>query len=178
MTSATPWSVKGIDSKAREVAKDLARRSGMTLGEWLNHMILEGHDVAAVIRDESRRSRPLETRQESRYEESRYDGSRYESGRRKPAPRQSRHSGARHFESGYNDDYSDDLPSEDHDLSRVARVLEGLGTRIENSETRSANAVRGVSQAVESLLNRLERSEEALAENDSLIEARLNETVN
>jgi localization factor PodJL len=37
-----PWSVKGIDPKAREVAKDLARRSGMTLGEWLNQMIIEG----------------------------------------------------------------------------------------------------------------------------------------
>jgi localization factor PodJL len=33
--------VKGIDPKAREIAKDLARRSGMTLGEWLNQMILE-----------------------------------------------------------------------------------------------------------------------------------------
>src|SRR3990167_4363757 len=41
MTAASPWSVKGIDPKAREVAKDLARRSGMTLGEWLNRMILE-----------------------------------------------------------------------------------------------------------------------------------------
>ena len=41
MSSGTPWSVKGIDPKAREVAKDLARRSGMTLGEWLNRMILE-----------------------------------------------------------------------------------------------------------------------------------------
>ena len=41
MTSGAPWSVKGIDPKAREVAKDLARRSGMTLGEWLNRMILE-----------------------------------------------------------------------------------------------------------------------------------------
>ncbi len=44
MTSATPWSVKGIDPRAREVAKDLARRSGMTLGEWLNRMILEDGD--------------------------------------------------------------------------------------------------------------------------------------
>src|SRR3954462_15082 len=41
MSSAGPWSVKGIDPKAREVAKDLARRSGMTLGEWLNRVILE-----------------------------------------------------------------------------------------------------------------------------------------
>jgi localization factor PodJL len=41
MTAGAPWSVKGIDPKAREVAKDLARRSGMTLGEWLNQVILE-----------------------------------------------------------------------------------------------------------------------------------------
>src|SRR4029079_12807314 len=41
MTSGAPWSVKGINPKAREVAKDLARRSGMTLGEWLNRVILE-----------------------------------------------------------------------------------------------------------------------------------------
>jgi localization factor PodJL len=42
MTTAGPWSVKGIDPKARELAKDLAHRSGMTLGEWLNRMIIEG----------------------------------------------------------------------------------------------------------------------------------------
>jgi localization factor PodJL len=44
MTAAGPWSVKGIDPKAREMAKDLARRSGMTLGEWLNQMIIDGVD--------------------------------------------------------------------------------------------------------------------------------------
>lgn len=44
MSAAAPWSVKGIDPKAREIAKDLARRSGMTLGEWLNSMILEDED--------------------------------------------------------------------------------------------------------------------------------------
>lgn len=41
MTAPAPWSVKGIDPRAREVAKDLARRNGMTLGEWLNRMIAE-----------------------------------------------------------------------------------------------------------------------------------------
>lgn len=44
MSAAAPWSVKGIDPKAREVAKDLARRSGMTLGEWLNSMIMEDEE--------------------------------------------------------------------------------------------------------------------------------------
>src|SRR5262245_41888617 len=41
MTSGAPWSVKGIDPKAREIAKDLARRSGMTLGEYLNQMLMD-----------------------------------------------------------------------------------------------------------------------------------------
>lgn len=53
MTAASPWSVKGIDPKAREVAKDLARRSGMTLGEWLNRMIIEGDGQAPDLGSES-----------------------------------------------------------------------------------------------------------------------------
>ncbi|HEV2081246.1 MAG TPA: hypothetical protein VGR32_02220 [Brevundimonas sp.] len=48
MSAAAPWSVKGIDPKAREIAKDLARRSGMTLGEWLNSMIMEDEDDGVV----------------------------------------------------------------------------------------------------------------------------------
>lgn len=51
MTSGAPWSVKGIDPKAREIAKDLARRSGMTLGEWLNRMIVEGDAPAEPAMD-------------------------------------------------------------------------------------------------------------------------------
>jgi len=49
VSAAAPWSVKGIDPKAREVAKDLARRSGMTLGEWLNSMIMEGDDEDGIV---------------------------------------------------------------------------------------------------------------------------------
>jgi len=48
VSAAAPWSVKGIEPKAREIAKDLARRSGMTLGEWLNTMILEDDDDGVV----------------------------------------------------------------------------------------------------------------------------------
>ena len=58
MSAGAPWSVKGIDAKAREVAKDLARRSGMTLGEWLNQMILEGEDVGAMIARERAKEAP------------------------------------------------------------------------------------------------------------------------
>ena len=41
MRQSVPWSVKGVGPDAREAAKDLARRSGMTLGQWLNAMISE-----------------------------------------------------------------------------------------------------------------------------------------
>lgn len=41
MKPGIPWSVKGIDGKAREIAKDAATSQGQTLGQWLNQKILE-----------------------------------------------------------------------------------------------------------------------------------------
>jgi localization factor PodJL len=61
MTSGAPWSVKGIDPKAREVAKDLARRSGMTLGEWLNRMILEDDAPEEITSQSYFEERPTRT---------------------------------------------------------------------------------------------------------------------
>lgn len=58
MTAGAPWSVKGIDPKAREVAKDLARRSGMTLGEWLNRVILEDDVPEEVFSEADFQARP------------------------------------------------------------------------------------------------------------------------
>ena len=49
MSSGAPWSVKGIDPRAREVAKELAARAGMTLGEWLNRSILDGEAPTPVV---------------------------------------------------------------------------------------------------------------------------------
>ncbi|MDO8912644.1 MAG: DUF2384 domain-containing protein [Phenylobacterium sp.] len=40
-TGADLWSVKGIDPEAREMAESQARRSGISLGEWLNRAILD-----------------------------------------------------------------------------------------------------------------------------------------
>lgn len=61
MSAAAPWSVKGIDPKAREIAKDLARRSGMTLGEWLNSMIIEDGDADDGYTPLPRRAHAAET---------------------------------------------------------------------------------------------------------------------
>ncbi len=47
MKPGIPWSVKGVEPELREVAKTAARRSGMTLGEWLNSAINEQADEIA-----------------------------------------------------------------------------------------------------------------------------------
>jgi localization factor PodJL len=44
MKPGIPWSVKGIEQQAREAAKQAARQSGMTIGEWLNSVIMESAD--------------------------------------------------------------------------------------------------------------------------------------
>ncbi|MBW8304799.1 MAG: hypothetical protein K0M78_12890, partial [Brevundimonas sp.] len=61
MSAAAPWSVKGIEPRAREIAKDLARRSGMTLGEWLNTMIMEDGDEEEGVVPLSRRPHAAES---------------------------------------------------------------------------------------------------------------------
>ena len=47
MSQTGPWSVKGIDARAREAARERARQEGMTLGEYLNSLILKGGEVGA-----------------------------------------------------------------------------------------------------------------------------------
>ena len=61
MTSVTPWSVKGINPRAREVAKDLARRSGMTLGEWLTRVILDDEGPEDLTSQDEFAQRPART---------------------------------------------------------------------------------------------------------------------
>ena len=75
--AAAPWSVKGIDPKAREIAKDLARRSGMTLGEWLNSMIMdepEDDDQVATLPRRSAIPDPYDRRARSRRLDDAYSG--------------------------------------------------------------------------------------------------------
>lgn len=135
MTSGAPWSVKGIDPKAREIAKDLARRSGMTLGEWLNRMIVEGDaPIASEIAEEfgiepgpgfEAPSEPIVV----------------------SAPRpgaQPRYEVAGH-------------PADE--VSRVAEAIERLTARIEAAEQRSTLAITGIDQSVRGALSRLEGAE-------------------
>lgn len=53
MSSGGPWSVKGIDPRARARAKTAARKQGKTLGEWLNSVILDDNDPGAAQWDDA-----------------------------------------------------------------------------------------------------------------------------
>lgn len=130
MGGAAPWSVKGIDPKAREVAKDLARRSGMTLGEWLNRVILEDDGpeevtVEAQFGDRAFRAQAPRLRALSPPASPQFTGSSA------AAP----------------------------DLVRVAHALDRLTDRIEASETRTGLAINGVEHSVRQALARIETTE-------------------
>ncbi|PHR60006.1 MAG: hypothetical protein COA47_08115 [Robiginitomaculum sp.] len=58
MAGNGPWSVKGIDPKARAAAKEAAQRNGMTLGEWLSNKMLEPENLSHT------RNEPSTTRNE------------------------------------------------------------------------------------------------------------------
>ena len=131
MTSATPWSVKGIDPKAREVAKDLARRSGMTLGEWLNRMILEDEEPEEVASESYFTERPSQTY--------------FETPRPQPEPVvPSRVEAPEH-------------PADE--IGRVALALDRLTDRIEQSEARAGMAIKGVEFSVREAVARISAAE-------------------
>ena len=133
MTAASPWSVKGIDPKAREVAKDLARRSGMTLGEWLNQMIIEGEPDAPPF-------------SRSGYEA---DDLRPDAGYRSPSSR----------DYGSPGEPFRAPAQRSVDLQRVTRALDQLSARMEAAEQRSTLAISGIDQSVMGVLSRFESVE-------------------
>ncbi|MEQ8557699.1 MAG: peptidoglycan-binding protein [Henriciella sp.] len=64
MSNYGPWSVKGIDQRAREAAREAAREEGLTIGEYINRMLLEetAEEEAPSVRDfrAPRYPRPVE----------------------------------------------------------------------------------------------------------------------
>lgn len=45
MSQTGPWSVKGIDQRAREAAREAAMAEGITLGEYLNRLLMSAEDA-------------------------------------------------------------------------------------------------------------------------------------
>jgi localization factor PodJL len=204
MTAAGPWSVKGIDPKAREVAKDLARRSGMTLGEWLNQMIIEGgdgdmtpppfedpapsygHRQAALRsgafrsegRDPARRRLLDEMYREATYTKEAEAELRQEAvGRRIPERGYRDHSpGPSPFRQA--DPRQTEPKSSGYDVSEVARItqaLETLSARLETAEHRSTLAISGIDQSVMGVLSRLEGLDESQSHSAARLEGAIDQ---
>ncbi|MFN3856194.1 MAG: peptidoglycan-binding protein [Caulobacter sp.] len=133
MTAGTPWSVKGIDPKAREIAKDLAKRSGMTLGEWLNHMIVEGEAPDGGPSPGASDDEPL-----------------YLDVAERPVIETPRAGAPARYEAVHH-------PADE--VGKVAEAIERLTARIEAAEQRSTLAITGIDQSVRGALGRLENAE-------------------
>ena len=130
MTAAAPWSVKGIDPKAREVAKELARRSGMTLGEWLNRIILEDDLPEEIVSEAQITARPPRPS---------FETPTLAMSNPSPTPK------------------PPERPSDE--MGRIVQALDRLTDRIEASETRTGLAVAGVEHSVRHAMARIETAE-------------------
>jgi localization factor PodJL len=66
MKSSGPWNLRGLHPEAREAARTAARRSGMSVGEWLNNVIepdeVEDDEPALFTDDEADDDRPRRAR--------------------------------------------------------------------------------------------------------------------
>lgn len=154
MTSGAPWSVKGIDPKAREVAKDLARRSGMTLGEWLNRMILEEdgpEDIASesYFTDPTYAAKTFVAERPARtyIETPRQEVFKAPEPPLRPEPL---YVAPTRFE-------APEHPGDE--IARVTVALDRLTDRIENSEGRTGKAISGVEHSVREAVERIESAE-------------------
>ena len=145
MTTAGPWSVKGIDPKAREIAKDLARRSGLTLGEWLNQMIVEGAD-------ESESSAPTAGAQ-ALAKPRNWDGAAPRANAAAAAKAPGAVLNAESFRSRLREA---GRGAEAGETSRIARALSELTAKVEAAENRSTLAISGIDQQAMGVLSRLE----------------------
>lgn len=138
--TAAPWSVKGINPKAREVAKELARRSGMTLGEWLNRVILEDDvpDEASSL-------------------------DRFGAWPRRQAladqPRDLPRAYMADPDARYRPAMGESEMQKLGEFGRIALALDRLTDRIEASETRTGLAISGVEHSVRHAMAKIEAAE-------------------
>ncbi len=167
MNKEAPWSVKGVDFDAREAAREAARRSGMSLGEWLNSVISEeaaasGVDVDDI--DESGRLEAVTARlaqmskrpqgRTSRRDDS--DPGESLARRRRPAPVRGRGDDDGRERSAFGDP--------EYALDEAIRAYERGARR---GGERTADAISQVARRLEDIERRLSSSRQETSRNES-----------
>lgn len=174
MSGAQSWSVKGIDPKVREAAREAAARQGMSLGEYLNHALANhqpgsggGHAQSAPQQP----PRPRVTRQLSQDVEGEEDWSVAAAPRTVDPTRL-----AQRIESIERRTQLA-VTGLDRAVSTIDRSVLGLAARIEDAEAASAEAADRIAEALEqfraageTLSGKLQRAEEEAASNKAAFE--------
>ena len=130
MTAGAPRNARYMDASSRETAEDLARRSGMTLNEWVSRLMADGPEDAT--------SQDYFNQSSGNYAaHSRDAGSARDAG----APR---YEAAGH-------------PLDE--IGRVTQAIERLSDRIATAESRQALAISSVERSVREVIGRIDAAE-------------------
>lgn len=170
--SAQSWSVKGIDPKIREAAREAAARKGMSLAEYLNHALTgEAAAAAAVGASIPPRGRALRYAAPN-IEDDGDDDWQINSGARASEPTrltQRVESIERRTQLA--------LTGLDRAVSAIDRSVLGLAARIEDAEALSGDAADRIAHALEqfrlageTLSGRVERAENESAESRRVVD--------
>lgn len=139
MRSGVPWSVKGIEPEAREAAKQAARRAGVTLGAWLNQIIMDTGTDEVGQSDNAMTLRPAAAAPHAAISHTHNQAA--------PVPPQL---------------------SSQPDLGSLAQAMREIAERVERSERRNSELARKLEQSVGHLAERLDESEHAMSEQRTL----------
>lgn len=173
MSGAQSWSVKGIDPKVREAAREAAARQGMSLGEYLNQALASGQlgggshtpsQTAPQQQPRTPRPRSFGLQQPDYDAEDDWDvGGQRQSGGDPTRLTQRIESIERRTQLA--------VTGLDRAVSTIDRSVLGLAARVEDAEAASSEAAERIAEALEQfrdagdmLGGRLQRAEETSAE--------------
>ncbi|MEZ5959854.1 MAG: hypothetical protein R3C30_05435 [Hyphomonadaceae bacterium] len=139
MSGAQSWSVKGIDPKVREAAREAAARQGMSLGEYLNQALASGQLGGGGSQQQSSPQQPT----------------------RAPRPRSY---GSANTDFDGEDDWNVGGANRPADPSRLAQRVESIERRTQLAVTGLDRAVSTIDRSVLGLAARIEDAEAASSE--------------
>jgi localization factor PodJL len=164
MSGAQSWSVKGIDPKVREAAREAAARQGMSLGEYLSHALAGQHPPNAAAQPAQ------QTAPQPRQRSTRYFGAHDETEDDwivgAPPPRTTDPTRLAQRVESIERRTQLAVSGLDRAVSTIDRSVLGLAARVEDAEAATTESAERIAEALdhfrlagETLSGRLERAE-------------------